>query len=281
MERVLGVPAVADGRRILGRYSAAGGGLLADGLAYAALFAIVPSIVMTMAIAGVVISDPAQRDHAVATIAQVMPPLKDVVDAVLADATRDAGALGVIGLATLLWGASRFVLTFSDALSRVMGRTGHRSVVERNGAAIGAVVLLVAAVLAAPTLAGIASFLDLAEATGVLAFVGGILHIAIGAIPPIATVVAIGLAYRLVPVPAPSWGSVWLPAVVVGVALTLLAQAFAFLAPRLIGAAALLGTIAAVFAALAWLALSFQALLIGGAWTADRDEIRPPTVAPD
>ena len=265
----------------MGRYSAAGGALLADGLAYAALFAIVPAIVLLVAIAGLVISDPVQRDAAVGAIGDVMPPLRDVIAAILTSATRDVGALGLIGIVTLLWGASRFVVTFTDALSRVMGRSGRRGLVASNGTAIGAVMLLVAAVLAAPTLAGVASFLNAGEASGALVFVGTVLHVLLGAVPPIATVLAIALVYRLVPVPAPRWRSVAVPALAVGVALTVLAQVFAFLAPRLIGAAALLGTIAAVFAALAWLALSFQALLIGAAWTADRDAAEVWRLEPD
>jgi YihY family inner membrane protein len=256
----------------MARYSAAGGALLADGLAYAALFATVPAIVLVVAIAGLVIGDPTQRASTVAAIGQVMPPLRGLVDAILADASRDAGALGIVGLATLAFGASRFVASFSDALSRVMGRTGRRSLVARNGLAIGAVILLVLAVVGAPTLAGAASFLDQAESTGALAVVGATVHLALGVLPPVATVLALALVYRLVPVPGPSWRAVGPAALAVGVALTVLGQVFVFLAPRLIGSAALLGTVAAVFAALAWLALSFQALLIGGAWVADRDE---------
>jgi uncharacterized BrkB/YihY/UPF0761 family membrane protein len=58
--------------------------------------------------------------------------------------------------------------------------------------------------------------------------------------------------------------------------LTVVARLFVFLAPRLIGAAALLGTLATAFAALAWLALSFQAILLGAAWVRDRaDRITP------
>jgi uncharacterized BrkB/YihY/UPF0761 family membrane protein len=45
---------------------------------------------------------------------------------------------------------------------------------------------------------------------------------------------------------------------------------FVFVAPRLIGAAAFIGTLATAFAALAWLSLSFQALLFGAAWVRDR-----------
>ena len=56
-----------------------------------------------------------------------------------------------------------------------------------------------------------------------------------------------------------------------------IARVFALLAPRLIGSAALLGSLVTAFAALAWLSLSFQALLLGAAWVRDRgDRERPP-----
>lgn len=258
-------------RRINDRYGAAGGGLLSNGLAYAALFAIVPGLLLAAAIAGLLISDPAQRADAVAVVGSVMPPLRDIVDAVLAQASSQSGVLGLIGLATLAWGASRFVLAFSDAVSRVMGRTAHRGFFTRNAAAIVAVLLLALAIVGSPTLAGIAAFVDTAEATGVLALVGNAVHVALGAVPPLVTVGALVLVYRAVPVPAPPWRAVWLPAIVAGLAVVILAQVFVFLAPRLIGVAALLGTIAAVFAALAWLGLSFQALLLGAAWVRDRE----------
>jgi membrane protein len=276
---VLGLRAVMAGRRVLDNYSAAGGGLLADGLAYTALFAVVPAILLAVTIAGFVISDPSQRSQAVAVIGSVVPPLHDIVNAILAQASTNAGALGIIGLVTLAWSASRFVVAFADAIGRVMGRTTRRGFLIRNAAAVGSVLLLVVAILGAPTIAGLASFLDTAEATGVLAIVGGTLRAALGAIPPLVTVAAIGLVYRVVPVPSPRWRALWVPSIVVGIVLTLLVQVFVFLAPRLVGSAALLGTIAVVFAALAWFSLSFQALLIGAAWVREREPAEP-TIGP-
>jgi uncharacterized BrkB/YihY/UPF0761 family membrane protein len=171
----------------------------------------------------------------------------------------------------LAWGASRFVLSLANAVELVMGRTSRRGVIARNAAAVVAVLLLALAVVGAPTLAAIASFLDAAEANGALAVVGGAVQIALGLVPPIATIGAILLVYRVVPVPSPAWRAIWLPGVGVGIGLTILAQLFVFIAPRLIGAAAVLGTVAAVFATLAWLGLSFQALLLGAAWVAERE----------
>lgn len=228
-------------------------------------------MLLTAGLAGLAAGDPAERAHVVATIAGVFPPLRDLVDVILAEADRNVGPLGVVGAATLLWGASRFVLSFDDAISRVLGRTARRAVVIRNLAAVAAVVLLAGTIILGPIVAGLASFLDAAESEGVLAVVGGAVRLALGFVPPIATVGAIALVFRIVPLPMPRWRSVTSPALVAGIVLTGLLQGFVFLAPRLVGTAALLGTIAAVFVALAWLSLSFQVILVCAAWVGERD----------
>jgi uncharacterized BrkB/YihY/UPF0761 family membrane protein len=63
-----------------------------------------------------------------------------------------------------------------------------------------------------------------------------------------------------------TWGEALPPAIVVGIALALFTQLFTYIAPRLIGAAALYGTFVAIFALLVWLGFSFQALLLGASW---------------
>ena len=45
------------------------------------------------------------------------------------------------------------------------------------------------------------------------------------------------------------------------------------LVPRLVGVAALAGSLASAFIALAWLSFTFQALLYGAAWVRVRDEL--------
>lgn len=271
MARLLALPPLAAALRIKARYDTAGGGLLAGGLAYSALFAIVPAVLLATGLVGLLIGDPARRTDAIDFVAAVLPPLRDLVRVVLDEAGRDAGALGIIGAATLAWGASRFVLDFTSTIGRVMGRSSHRGLLARNGVAVVAVLLLPFAIVAGATLAGVLSFFGLAEEHGLVAVLGGALRIGLGVLPAVATILVVGLVYRLVPTPVAAWRAVWPPAIAVGLALTLLLQAFVFLAPRLVGAAALLGTIATVFAALAWLSLSFQAILLGAAWVGERE----------
>jgi membrane protein len=258
---------------VLDRYSQAGGGLLAGGLAYAALFAIVPALLLIAGVAGIVIVDPAGRASIVDTISGVMPPVRDLVNTVLAEADRDAAPVSLLGVGLLLWGASRFVVAFQDAMAIIMGGARRRSLLRSNLGALLAVIFLVGAILVSTVVAGLSAFLDAGESAGIVAVIDQGLSLALGLMPIVVAIVAVCVAYRVVPLPGPSWRALLIPAFVVGVVLTMLARVFIFVAPRLIGAAALLGTLASIFAALAWLALSFQAVLIGAAWVADREAL--------
>jgi uncharacterized BrkB/YihY/UPF0761 family membrane protein len=89
-------------------------------------------------------------------------------------------------------------------------------------------------------------------------------------------VAAIAAIYRLVPARHVPWRALLLPAIVVGIALAVVTQLFSFIAPRLIGSAAIYGTFIAVFAAMVWLSTGFQVLLIGAAWVRERLEVDSP-----
>jgi membrane protein len=263
-------------RRVLDRYGASGGGLLAGGLAYAALFAIVPAVLLLAGVVGLFVADPVERAKFVDILVGVLPPLRDLIRVVLEEAARDAGPVSIIGAIVLVWGTSRFAVAFQDAIARVMGGDRERGLLARNLGALGAVALLIAVIVASTVLSGVLAFLEAGVAAGVLQVLSGAISIGLGVVPVLATVAAMILVYRIVPTPAPPWRAVILPGIAAGLALTVVARLFAYVAPRLIGSAALLGTLATAFAALAWLALSFQAILIGAAWVRDRVDTIPP-----
>jgi len=263
-------------RRILDRYGAAGGGLLAGGLAYAALFAIVPAVLLLAGVIGLFVADPVEREKFVDVLVGVLPPLHDLIQVVLDEAARDAGPVSIIGAIVLIWGTSRFAVAFQDTIARIMGGDRERGLLVRNLGALAAVLLLIAVIVASTVLSGVLAFLEAAVDAGVLHVFSGALRLALGLLPVLATIGAMILVYRIVPSPAPPWRAVILPGIGAGLALTIVARVFTFLAPRLIGAAALLGTLATAFAALAWLALSFQAILLGAAWVRERADTTPP-----
>jgi membrane protein len=274
-------PAVAAIRRILDRYGAAGGGLLAGGLAYAALFAIVPAVLLLAGITGLFVADAAERARFIKVLVDVLPPLRDLIQVVVDEAARDAGPVSLIGAVVLLWGTSRFAVAFQDAIARVMGGDRQRGLLAQNLGALAAVALMIGAIVASTLLSGVLAFLEAGVAVGVFQVFGGAISVALGALPVVATIAAMILVYRIVPTPSPPWPAVLLPGVAAGLALTVVARVFAFVAPRLLGSAALLGTLATAFAALAWLALSFQAILLGAAWVRDRaDRLEPSGAKP-
>jgi len=265
--------------RVLKRYDDGGGGLLAGGLAYAALFAIVPAVLLAVGLAGLLIGDPERRTAATDLVVAIFPPLRGLVEAVADQVALEAGPISIVGGATLLWGASRLAVAFDDAVARAFGGTRRRGLVQRNLGAVATVLLLVGGLLGMATLAGLAALIDAGQAAGVVPVLGVLVDVALELLPAVAVAAAMTLVYRVLPLPRPTWRAALPPGIVVGVVLAVLARLFVFLAPRLVGAAALLGGLATVFAALAWLALSFQAILIGAAWVGDRSDRR--STAPD
>lgn len=259
---------------VLTRYDNAGGGLLAGGLAYSALFALVPLALLTAGLTGLLVSDAAVRNRVVATIAEVLPPLRGLLELVLGEAARSATTISLVGAATLIWGGSRFILAFETAMSRIAGGPRTRNVLERNLIGIVSAIVLALAVVSGAIVAGVAAFLDAAVATNEIPALSALTGFVLAVLPIAFAVVAMALVYRFVPESRPSWRATWAPALIVGLLLTISARVFVFLAPRLIGAAATIGALATLFAALAWLGLSFQAILIGAAWVGERHEGR-------
>jgi uncharacterized BrkB/YihY/UPF0761 family membrane protein len=165
------------------------------------------------------------------------------------------------------------------AFSRIWGGEPERDVLHRTARGfiwvailIGAVILLIAVITISTAFA---ELVPEAAPTG---------HTLSGFLTawPVLIAAAIGfvaLIYRTVPPRSPDWSAVWLPAVVAGVAIVVLSQVFATLVPLLVGAAAIVGSLATAFVALAWLSFSFQALLYGAAWVRIRNEGIPASVA--
>lgn len=255
---------------VLSRYDRAGGALLAGGLAYSALFAIVPLALMSAGLTGLLVRDPTTREQVISTITDVMPPLRGLVSLVLTEAAGAAGTISIIGAATLVWSGSRFVLAFEDAMVRIAGAARTRNLLERNLFGLGAVIVLVGVLVGSAVLAAMAAFFDAAATTNGYVVVSAFTRLTLAFLPIVLSIAAVAVVYRYVFEVHPSVRALWRPAWVVALILSIVARLFVYIAPRLIGAAAAIGTIATAFAALAWLGLSFQALLVGAAWVSER-----------
>ncbi len=267
--RIGGLPAVRAVAAILEAYDRAGGGLVAGGLAYAALIALLPGLLLVLSVFGLFVKDPAIQDQLVTAIGTAFPPLEPFARTALQQVSAGAIPGGLLAFVGLLWGSSRFYSALDYAMSRIFAQEKNRDEIRRTLRGLLLATLLVALPVAI-VFAGVAAqgLLDRLPDSGLSGTIAGIvlqLATPIGSI--LVFVVATVMVYRYVPaerVPARAWRT---PAIVVGLLLAAFTQVFAFLAPLMLRTAALYGAIVAVFALLAWLAIGFNMLLIGGAWT--------------
>lgn len=265
-DRVLALPLVRFVMAVLDTYGKAPGGILANGLAFAALFSAVPTTLLLLGIAGLVASGSTLQAQLAAALGEAFPPLAGLFEDALAAVSEGAGAASIIGLVGLLWGVSQFYATLDLAFSRIFSDAPERDFARRTLRGFVWVLLLIGAVLVVLILAGLSTVIDT------------LLPDSLDSMRPVRTlltspltilvfgVIAVTIAYRVLPPKAPRWRSILPAAVLVGIAITLLTQLFTFLVPFLVGAAAIAGSLASAFIALAWLSFSFQALLYGASW---------------
>jgi len=269
VETLGGVPAVRVLVATFGAYDAGGGGLVAGGLAYAALIALLPGLLLALSIFGIVVTDPAIRDQLVTAIGDAIPPIQDLARTALNQVSTGAVPTSLIAIVGLLWAASRFYVALDNAISRIYGTVHRRNPVQQTIRGLLLTALLVALPIAAVFAGSIVSWaVSLIPGTSGSEAVNGV---AAQLAWPIGTfilfVIATVMVYRFVPavsVPAQAWRA---PAILVGLALAVFTQLFALFAPLMFRTAALYGAIVTVFALLAWLAIGFNLLLFGAAWS--------------
>jgi membrane protein len=273
LARFLDRPKVARIRRVLDIYGRAAGGLLANGLAFSALFAAIPVALLVLGVGGFVAAgNPEARDRLAHALIDAFPPLTDLIDGAVAAISQGAALTSIIGLVGVIWTVSQLYGAIDVAFARIFAEAPERDLVRRTVRGLLVVVLIGLAIVAFVVLVALAGFLDallpttVPVATGLVSILRSV---------PFLLILAIGVVlamYRTLPPVSPRWRSISIPAIVVGVVVVILSQVFSLLVPRLVGVAALAGSLASGFIALAWLSFTFQAILYGAAWVRARDE---------
>jgi membrane protein len=248
-------------------YGRAAGGLLANGLAFSALFAAIPTILLVLGLAGwLAAGDPTVQRQLVDALVRAFPPMAELISGAV-DGVTDAAALAsLIGVVGLVWTVSQLFGAVDTAFARIFSDVPERSPVLRTVRGFVVVGLLAAIVVGLLAALGLVAAFDLMTGRQ-----GTLARAAVDLLgsPPFLAIVAslvVVVGYRKLPPSPPRWRAIVFPAVLVGVILVILTQAFTFLVPRLVGVAELAGPLASGFVTLAWLSFSFQALLFGAAW---------------
>lgn len=256
----------------------ASGGLLAAGLAFNALFAIIPALLFAVGILGFLIGDPARAEEIVKSLVARVPAIAAFASAILEQLIAGRGAFSIVGLIGFVWGASGFYGSLDEAMRRLLPGGAPRGVIDQRIRGVVAVFALVGAAIAAVLATSLVSLLDavllLPAGFDVVRLLGIALTI------PIFVIVVL-VTYLIVPVAAPGARAALPPALLAGTGIGLVTALFSVLAPLLVGRLSGLGLLATVFGALIWLRLVFEMLTYGAAWArVRRDRARRRSEAP-
>lgn len=268
---ILGWPRVATARRVLDRFGAADGGLLAAGIAYNAVLALIPLALLATGITGWLFADRASRADLIEVISKVLPPLSGVVDEIVAGLTRASPSLSILGLILAAWGTSRLFAALESAISQLDLGAPRRGLIRRTVLRLGSVAILAGIVLVA--LAATPVLAIAVEVTGEGTATGRAFGLLLTVVPPVVATVALAAVYRIVPPSRPSWRAIGLPSVTGAVVLVVLTRVFVFVTPRVFGTNLVYGTLGALLVSLTWLDLVFTVILLGAAWVRERREV--------
>lgn len=265
---ILDLPPIRRPRQILAVYNDAGGGLLAEGLAYSALFAGLTGLLFCVGVLGYLVPAEADRQRLVDYFTGQLAPLASIARDGFASVAAHAGTFSIVGLLGMVWGASHFYGALDEAIARVFARSPARRFFDRILRSLVSVLLLIGGLLSGIVIYAI----QVSVTTGLAAGSGGdaprtLVAVAFPLVTAGVVVTAVAMLYRVVPNTDVPYSVLRLPALVSGLVLTGLTELLVYLTPLLTGALSLFGGVAAVFAALAWLRLAFEVVLVGASWT--------------
>ena len=249
-------------------YRSTGGGLIVGGLSYAALFALIPTLILVIAGIFWLVDDPVFRQQAIDLINEAFPAFTGFTDTAVRGASDLAAVGGIIALIGFFWGASGLYLNLTRAMERFFpGERVSGALARVMGVLL--VFLIIVGVLAAVLVAGVATVVARA-----LQFDGEWILAVGGAAATFA--VAAGIVYgiyRVIPSNPPQASSARLPATLVGGAIALMTLLYSTLSPWLVSGYQAFGVMASAFVALVWLRVVFLAMVYGAAMARYRDYV--------
>jgi membrane protein len=266
-KRVTGNRYVSPALGVMAIANETGATLFAAALAFGTMFAFIPLVLLLSGVIGWLVDDPIQRANLLAQLVSYVPPLADFFRTSLEGAVAGRGALSIVGVIGLLWGASAFYGVLDEVMRRLFSGGGVRNEFSRRVRGVITIAILVLLILGTISLSSVWALLD--------QLVGGLFiwRYAAPITALLAMVLVVLAVYLVVPTAPPSLRAAFWPAVVAGVAIGLLTNLFSLVAPLLIGGLSGFGVIATIFGALVWLNLSYQILLYGAAWARLRRDL--------
>jgi membrane protein len=271
LDRIAGLPPIRKPRAVLAIFNQAGGSLLASGLAYSALFAGLTGLLFSFGVLGYLVPAESDRQGLINGFTGQLAPLAPIARDGLRSVAAHAGAISIVGLAGMAWGASQFYGALDTAMARVFTLAPARGFFDRILRGFVSVFLLLGGLLSGIAISAVQSQVVGGIDGGPTGDAGRLLSlVGFPVVTAVVVVIAVGVLYRIVPNTKVPLAILALPTLVAGLTLTGLTELLVYIAPLLTGALSVFGGVAVVFAALAWLHLAFLVLLVGASWTSMR-----------
>lgn len=260
---------VVRARAVIDRFNAGGGGLVAAGIAYNTLFALIPLLLFAGGVLGFLVDDPETLGSIRDVLTGWAPPLAGVVDELLDSLATASPSLSIVGLVGLVWGSTRLFASLEMGIEAMFADVPRRGLVSRTIRRVASIAVIAVVVGVSLLATSAASFVSEALVAGgdVSAYV---VSVAVLALPVVFTTIALASIYRLLPPVRPGVDAYRRPTLVIALALVVITRLFAVFAPRILGANFVYGTLGAMFVALAWLGLTYSLVLLGAAWVRER-----------
>jgi membrane protein len=236
--------------QVLMAYGQSQGGNFAASLAFNAFLAMIPLLLGMLAIVGFVINDPATQRGLYNGIVSVFPSdaHAQILHA-LQGVHHNAGILGIVSIAGLLWSGTSLFASMEFALTEIFG-TKQRDMLRQRLMGLIMVLIFIAAVL---FVVGANSVLAASPGAGVIGAVAG-------AIALVALMMAI---YRFVPNRTFALKDIWPGALLAGILVELFSLVFPLYAKISNGFGTYGQQFALFFLLAAWLGFLSQFILIG------------------
>ena len=228
--------AVELGRRALGRYFGRSGPRLAAAVAYYVLLSLFPIVIVIVAVAGAILTDPSVREDFVDALVDALPLTEsgaDSIDAVIRGVGDNASAVGLVSAVGLLWTASGMMAALRGGLDDLMGGTTPRRPFLQ-GKLVDLLMLLAAGLLLVAAAAiTIADRVAQEQVVDPLGLPGIGLQAARFVLPVALAFGVLMILLRWVPSEAPRPRDLWPGALTAAVALYALTLGFAFFVQQL------------------------------------------------
>ena len=256
-----------------------GGALMARSIAYYALFAVFPAILVLIVAASTTLDSEEVQEAVMALVAEHMPIALDLVADNLAHLVRTRETVGLIAVIGLIWSASGVFSAIFRSVNRAWGIPKSKLFLSEKlyglimVSLIGILFLFTLPIDSIVSLArawqvellGVQPAATLTAQAGSNRLVGWLSAL----VPAVLSVGAFVLMYRTMPRTRVRWRDVWLGGLIAGLLWQAGQKLFAWYLVNFATYNVIYGSVGAIIAFLLWAYLSAQIFLLGAEFTAE------------